>query len=207
MTAPPDLAAIEALLRAFDDAVRDDAVAFARRASIDDPKLTETGEKFADARAALLAAIRIALTARDERIAALESRVALFRSLVNVRGGDETIEQIAARVDADLARRAAEWEQMADDLGAANVMASARIAVLEAELARSEARADRLYRDRYALLNLKTTEGMSAAEWQMRTADAEQKRKDGEARIAALESGLREMADRLRALADEEAGA
>ena len=134
MTAPPDLAAIEALLRAFDDAVRDDAVAFARRASIDDPKLTETGEKFADARAALLTAIRLALTARDERIAALESRVALFRSLVNVRGGDETIEQIAARVDADLARRAAEWEQMADDLGAANVMASARIAVLEAGL-------------------------------------------------------------------------
>lgn len=79
-----------------------------------------------------------ALAARDERIAALESHVAFFRaffrSLVNVRGGDEAIEQIAARVGADLARRAAEWEQMADDVGAANVEASARIAALEAGL-------------------------------------------------------------------------
>ena len=203
MTAPPDLDAIEALVGELDDAAYDHG----EKILGDSRAFTGAKQGRGAARAALLAAIRIALTARDERIAALESRCAFFRSLVNVRGGDEAIEQIASRVDADLARRAAEWEQMADDLGAANVMASARIAVLEAELARSEARADRLYRDRYALLNLKTTEGMSAAEWQMRTADAEQKRKDGEARIAALESGLREMADRLRALADEEAGA
>ena len=203
MTAPPDLDAIEALVGELDDAAYDHG----EKILGDSRAFTGAKQGRGDARTALLTAIRLALTARDERIAALESRCATLRSLVNVRGGDEAIEQIAARVDADLARRAAEWEQMADDLGAANVEASARIAALEAELARSEARADRLYRDRYALLNLKTTEGMSAAEWQMRTADAEQKRKDGEARIAALESGLREMADRLRALADEEAGA
>ena len=130
MTAPPDLDAIEALVGELDDAAYDHG----EKILGDSRAFTGAKQGRGAARAALLAAIRIALTARDERIAALESRCAFFRSLVNVRGGDEAIEQIAARVGADLARRAAEWERTADEVAAVNVEASARIAALESGL-------------------------------------------------------------------------
>ena len=61
----------------------------------------------------------------------------------------------------------------------------------------AEQRADRLFMDRHALLNLKTTEGMSAAEWQMRTATAERRARDAERALeearAALDSAVRRM--------------
>ena len=47
---------------------------------------------------------------------------------------------------------------------------------MRAELAEANARADRLYQDRYDLLGVKTTEGLSASEWMMRTAAATRER-------------------------------
>jgi hypothetical protein len=59
---------------------------------------------------------------------------------------------------------------------------------MRAELAEANARADRLYQDRYDLLGVKTTEGLSASEWVMRTAAATRER-----------DALREERDALRA--------
>lgn len=52
----------------------------------------------------------------------------------------------------------------------------AAIDALERRAAESEARADRLCQDRHDLLGVKTTEGLSASEWMMRTATAERER-------------------------------
>lgn len=95
--------------------------------------LAPSEPKVRAARTALLAAIARALSDRDAQVADLERHAAFFRSLVNVRA-DGSVEQIAALVDADLARRAATWERLADEVAAANVEASARIAALEAGL-------------------------------------------------------------------------
>jgi hypothetical protein len=72
------------------------------------------------------------LATQAARVAELEARCATLRSMLNVRDAEPIVEA----VNADLARRAAEWERMADDVAAANVEASARIAELEAEVAR-----------------------------------------------------------------------
>ena len=55
-------------------------------------------------------------------------------------------------------------------------VADIRAAAAERRSVKSEARADRLYQDRHDMLGVKTTEGLSASEWMMRTATAERER-------------------------------
>lgn len=64
-------------------------------------------------------------------------------------------------------------------------------AELRASLEESEQRADRLYKDRYALLECKSTDGLSSSEWLMRTATAEMRAKE----LAANNARLREAYD------------
>jgi hypothetical protein len=61
-----------------------------------------------------------------------------------------------------------------------------RTRIMAEELLAAQARADRLHKDRYDLLSLKTKDGMSAAEWQMRTATAEGKVRNAQAEAARL---------------------
>lgn len=61
-----------------------------------------------------------------------------------------------------------------------------RIATLEAENTEMEKRCDRLYKDRYDLLGVKSTDGLSSSEWLMRTATAEGKVKVLEAENVRL---------------------
>lgn len=68
-----------------------------------------------------------------------------------------------------------------------------KIKTLETELAKEREHSYRLFQDRYALLNATTTEGLSAAEWQMRTATAEAKVVEAEKTIRLLRSQLHDM--------------
>jgi len=60
------------------------------------------------------------------------------------------------------------------------------------------AKYERVYQDRYDLLSAKTTEGMGAAEWQMRTATAERKAREAEAQRDELASVLTDMVERAK---------
>ena len=64
--------------------------------------------------------------------------------------------------------------------------AVAKVATLEAEKEDLEARHDQMYQDRFDALNARTTEGMSAAEWQLRTGKAERERGEAMERLAKI---------------------
>jgi hypothetical protein len=61
-----------------------------------------------------------------------------------------------------------------------------RLREVEQERDDAEKRADRLFQDRHDLLATKTTEGLSAAEWQMRTAAAERRLREVEDRLSTV---------------------
>lgn len=99
------------------------------------------------------------------------------------RDGERGSHQSKVRAHRKAAVEAIEKAQLLAD---SRSDALARADRAEAELAVEKARADRLYADRYALLGVRTTEGLGAAEWMMRTAHAEQARRDAEATVERL---------------------
>ena len=71
-----------------------------------------------------------------------------------------------------------------------------------AEQKRLEQENDRLRQDRYDALDARTTEGMSAAEWQMRTGTAERQRKEAIARAEKAEKQRDALTWEVRSLED-----
>ncbi len=87
----------------------------------------------------------------------------------------------------------AEVRALRQSLAVAHVRIAAdgeSIAELRAEVERLEAENDRLRQDRYDALDARTTCGMSAAEWQMRTGKAERERREARAESDALREQL-----------------
>ncbi len=73
---------------------------------------------------------------------------------------------------------------------------------LKQQLAASEARADRLYKDRYDLLNVKSTDGLSSSEWLMRTATAEARCTDAHEAIGHWQGEAHTLQARVTALSE-----
>lgn len=68
-----------------------------------------------------------------------------------------------------------------------------QLAAMAQERDEAERRAERLFRDRFTLLNVKTIDGLSASEWIMRTATAEGKAKELTEQLAAAQARIREL--------------
>ena len=84
-----------------------------------------------------------------------------------------------------------EWKEEERRYGLIVDDLKARAEAAEASLKESEERADRLYQDRYDLLNVTSTDGLLSCEWLMRTATAERKAKAAEALLDDCKAGYR----------------
>ena len=65
-----------------------------------------------------------------------------------------------------------------------------RVAEVEAEAERAWHAHREMWQDRYDALDARTTEGMSAAEWQLRTGKAERRAREAEAALAQAQAAL-----------------